>query len=292
MVYDCFLFNDELDLLRLRLEFLKDTVNHFVLVESERTLSGEKKPLHFKNNQDQFKEYSDRIIHLVAPENDLSPWEYEFFQRNYIKEALQKCNADDMIMISDVDEIANIKAVMQSPGFQLPALIELPVHYYYFNLRSAFTFKVNLVASWDFIKEKDLGHRNELFPEYTDNVIHCKDVNTGWHFSYLFGTDIEKYQNKIRSFAHSEYNNTYYLNSKRIKQCITLGIDLFERRFMKFKRNDASISAIKPLLQQFFPGTYFYNSRPFVKLSPAYWPFLFRVFFLNRLKDFFLKNRK
>lgn len=290
-IYDCFLFNDELDLLRLRLAFLKDTVDHFVLVESERTLSGKKKPLHFKDNRDQFKEYSDQIIHLVAPANDLSPWDYEFFQRNYIKEALQTCNTGDTIMISDVDEIVNIKEIMRSPGFQLPALIELPVYYYYFNLRSDFTFKVNLVASWDVIKEKDIGHRNELFPNYTNNVIYCKDVKTGWHFSYLFGTDVKKYQSKISSFAHSEYNNSYYLDSKRIRKCITLGIDLFERRFMKFKKNDDSISLIKPLIQQFFPATFFYNSSPFAKFWPANWPILFRVFFLNRLKDLILKNR-
>ena len=39
-IYDCFIFNDELDLLELRLKFLEDTVDYFVLVESERTLSG------------------------------------------------------------------------------------------------------------------------------------------------------------------------------------------------------------------------------------------------------------
>ena len=43
-VYDCFLFYDEFDILEIRLNILNDVVDYFVLVESSRTFSGNKKP--------------------------------------------------------------------------------------------------------------------------------------------------------------------------------------------------------------------------------------------------------
>ena len=92
MVYDAFLFNDELRLLRLRLEMLNDVVDQFLIVESRRTLAGGKKPLHFLDNQNQFQPYLHKIIHVEAPVNNMPAWDYEFFQRNAIKTGLQHCH--------------------------------------------------------------------------------------------------------------------------------------------------------------------------------------------------------
>ena len=53
----------------------------------------------------------------------------------------------------------------------------------------------------------------------------------GWHFSYLFGNNIEKYVDKVRSFAHQEYNRPYYRIKSRIRYCVSHQIDIFERNF-------------------------------------------------------------
>ena len=284
MIYDCFLFNDELDLLQLRLQFLDDAVDKFVIVESERTISGQLKPLHFHKNQERFKKFLPRIIHLVAPVNDLSAWDYEFFQRNYIKQALQSCADDDIIIISDADEIVNIKDIRSLPGFHTPVLAELPMYYYFLNLKSNAKFRVNMIAEWSFMKDKDWGNRNEIFPKLTNNIIIEKTVNTGWHFSYLFGTDIKKYQEKISSFSHQEYYNPYYLNEKRIERCINLGIDLFERPFMKFNRDDKSIESLLPFINESALELLLFSPSFKDRLSPGNIFFILQKKYLPRIK--------
>ncbi len=42
-IYDCFIFNNETDLLEIRLNILNDYVDHFVIIESSETFTGLKK---------------------------------------------------------------------------------------------------------------------------------------------------------------------------------------------------------------------------------------------------------
>ncbi len=247
-VYDCFIFNDELDMLEVRLNFLNDVVDHFVIVEAERTLSGANKPLYYQLNKHLFSKFHPKIIHVITPANDLPAWEYEFHQRNYIKKGLEQCSNDDVIFISDADEIINIKDVLSFSGLQLPALIELPMYYYFVNVKTNACFFVNLAGTWSFLKDKDLGFRFQDYPKLTNNRIAASMVHTGWHFSYLFGYDISKYHEKIVSFSHQEYNTPYFLDKGRIQRCIHLMIDLFERPFMKLSIEDKEIQPILPYI--------------------------------------------
>ena len=289
-VYDAFLFNDELELLKLRLQLLGDVVEQFIIVESKRTLAGEKKPLHFLDNQNLFQQYLHKIKHVEVAVNDLSSWEYEFFQRNAIKEGLQQCNDDDIIFISDADEIINIPEVLKFQN-KFPALVELPMYYYYANLKTNVTFFVNLVGRWSFIKHLDLGFRYRDYQKYTSSIIGCRDVTTGWHFSYLFGTNVEKYQQKIRSFSHQEYNTPYFLNSNRIEKCVRFGIDLFERPFMKLNMDNASINPLRPYLYQLSFDVYYKKPQvvEYFHLSNIF--FLLRKSWYGKLKYYFRNKR-
>jgi beta-1,4-mannosyl-glycoprotein beta-1,4-N-acetylglucosaminyltransferase len=239
MIYDCFIFNSELELLKLRLDFLDNVVDYFVIVESKRTLSGKKKLLHYKENEQYFEKYQHKIIYLEAPiMPHLIEWDYEYFQRNYIKQGLINCHDNDLILISDVDEIVNLKPILSLGDLQLPALIELPYYNYFLNLKSYKSFTVNLLCKYSFIKDLDIGERNNTYKKYVTNVIKSKQLKTGWHFSNLFGFDIPKYQEKIKSFSHQEFNNPHFLKKERILKCIQSGVDLFERTniFFSFKQ--------------------------------------------------------
>ena len=66
MIYDCILFNDELDILDLRLHTLNNSVDKFVIVESTVTFTGNNKKLYFENSKQLFKKYSDKIIHVIV----------------------------------------------------------------------------------------------------------------------------------------------------------------------------------------------------------------------------------
>jgi beta-1,4-mannosyl-glycoprotein beta-1,4-N-acetylglucosaminyltransferase len=114
-IYDCFLFNNELDLLQIRLEELYDVVDYFVLCECATTFAGERKELHYALNKERFKAFHEKIIHFVIPDppsssyitNPANPEKKvsQFWQRNQMAVSFQQAKDHDLILISDLDEI-------------------------------------------------------------------------------------------------------------------------------------------------------------------------------------------
>ena len=84
MIYDCFQFYNEIDILKIRLNVLKDVVDKVVLSESTTTFSGKSKPLYFEENKELFKEFEDKIIHVIV---DDTPMDCDAFKRD----SHQKC---------------------------------------------------------------------------------------------------------------------------------------------------------------------------------------------------------
>ena len=66
MVYDCFQFFNELDILKIRLNVLSPVVDKFVISEATETFSGLPKPLYYEENKEMFREFEDKIIHQVV----------------------------------------------------------------------------------------------------------------------------------------------------------------------------------------------------------------------------------
>ena len=133
-------------------------------------------------------------------------------------------------MISDVDEIINLE-VINLNEIKEPTLIQLFYYYYFLNLKSNLYNEVVLVARYVDLIERNIGDRLD-YKSFAQNRINCSEIQTGWHFSYFFGYEIDRYVNKIKSFSHQEYNNPHILDIKRIKTVLTYGIDFFEREFV------------------------------------------------------------
>ena len=93
-VYDTILFNDELQLLELRLQFLENFVDKHIIVESERSFTGKIKSLHFNNNKHLFTKYLHRIIHVILPhmpfENEESMHLFEERRKLEVTEELKR----------------------------------------------------------------------------------------------------------------------------------------------------------------------------------------------------------
>jgi beta-1,4-mannosyl-glycoprotein beta-1,4-N-acetylglucosaminyltransferase len=286
-IYDCFLFSSELDLLKIRLSYLYDQVDYFVLVESGRTLTNSEKKLYYHENRHLFEKFQDKIIHIVAESNDLPAWEYEFFQRNSIKQGLKSCNPDDLIFISDVDEIVNISEVVQR-NILKPTLVELSMYYYYLNFKVGTIWLYNLVSPYRYIKDVHIGDRN-TYTSFVEVTLNNVENVYGWHFSYLFGNDIESYKSKIRSFSHQEFNTPYYLNTQRLQACIYFGIDLFERPY-KFKVDPNPVKALKNYLTAEQQASWIYSSENSKKITLPHLYWLFRMKIVNRISNA-LRNR-
>lgn len=110
-IYDCFTFFDELDILDFRLNLLDKYVDYFVISELGVTYRGEKTTPIFLKNKERFKKFEDKIIYVtsdyVPKDKGNGDWSIEFWQRNCIAKGLNNCRPDDIVMISDVDEIPN-----------------------------------------------------------------------------------------------------------------------------------------------------------------------------------------
>jgi len=230
MIYDCFLFNDELDLLELRLEYLSSIVDKFVVVESEYTFSGLKKNTVFDINKQRFAKYADKIIYIKDSNepSTTNAWKNEFYQRNLLKVGLKVAADDDLVIISDVDEIPYLSEVLKDFSLTAPQIIPMTLSYYYFNcIENGTIWDKAIITPYKFIHDLEIGDRDELKRKLQAQLHYIKPY--GAHFSYLFGNKVEKYINKIKSFSHQEYNTPFYLNERRIMSCIKNGTDLYGR---------------------------------------------------------------
>ena len=138
-VYDCFMFNDELDILKLRLSMLWDVVDVFVLVEAPYDFRGNTKPLHFIDNIERFDKYISKIRHVEARNCPyMTPQVGEVFgneghQRNAIRIALDDAAPNDLILVSDVDEIPDPDKIKSVPSDGYVYKLELRTHFYNWN---------------------------------------------------------------------------------------------------------------------------------------------------------------
>ena len=115
MVYDCFPFFNELDVLEIRLNVLDEVVDKFVIVEMSKTHTGIDKPFYFEQNKARFKKFLHKIIHIkvddIPSTENLdkvdSAWLLENYQRDQIMRGLKDAKDSDIVLISDCDEIPN-----------------------------------------------------------------------------------------------------------------------------------------------------------------------------------------
>ena len=112
-VYDCFTFFNELDVLEIRLQEMWDTTDYFVIAESNLSHSGKPKDYILLDNWDRFKPYADKIRRIQVddmPETKDS-WVRERFQRKSIDRGLTDMNPEDLVIVSDMDEVPRAEAV-------------------------------------------------------------------------------------------------------------------------------------------------------------------------------------
>ncbi len=246
MIYDCFLFFNELDLLEIRLNVLDGVVDKFVLVESSKTFTGGCKPLYYNENKKRFSRFSDKIIHIVYDE-DVSqidnPWIVENNQRNAIFRGLAGAKDDDVILISDLDEIPNPDKVLKYKNYSGIKCFQNDFFYYYLNyicVDEPVWYKGTRMLNYrdcfhslDNVKVKMNSHLPEQYTIGTTiNKIRYykkgKQVkNGGWHFSYLGGA--EAIRKKILSISHTEFQTSEFTDIEKIKSRVALGEDIFNR---------------------------------------------------------------
>jgi beta-1,4-mannosyl-glycoprotein beta-1,4-N-acetylglucosaminyltransferase len=238
-IVDCFIFYNEIEMLKYRLNLLYNVVDYFVIVEARQTFVGTSKTLYFDENKHLFEQFSDKIIHIVV---DLpftkdtinvlkgDQWTNEKYQRNCIAEGLKQIDhelsLDDVIIIADLDEIPDPSTLKKIKSGQIhvnDGIGRLEQDFYYYNLNSKRNEK------WYHCKILTVKKYKEL--RLTCEEIRFQNcatiVNGGWHLSYFGNTSFIK--NKLENFAHQEYNSVKYTDTNEIQKKIDTCSDLFGR---------------------------------------------------------------
>ena len=242
-IIDCFIYNNEDLILELRLNSLNQYVDKFIIVEAKFNHSGtEKNKYNFNINK--FKNFSNKIDYLKIdnfPDN-MSDWERENYQRNYISNAFANFDQDDYVIISDIDEIPNLKYIDEI--FKLKrkyTAFKQNMFYYKFNLLNL-TEKIwygSKMCKLKYLKSPQ-WIRNQKVKNYSffriDKINWNIVEDGGWHFSNIMTP--EQISEKIKSFAHSEYNKPEFTNIDLIKQKIEAKKDIFNRNFQFIKINN------------------------------------------------------
>ena len=263
MIYDCFSYLDEDLLLNLRLNILDKYVDYFVIVEGNRTWQNNSKELKFDINK--YEKFKDKIIYIKVTDlpDGRDPYLRENHQRNSILKGLINSKDQDIIIISDLDEIPNPEVFTNFKKEMRFAVFKQKHFYYKFNLQS----KNNpyWLGSRICLKEylispqwlRDLKFKKRPFWRLDKFRLNNIIENGGWHFCNLKKPEslLYKYKNLCETddpIHFKEKIDEKYLNIEEIKKRINEGQDIIGRKdnfttvnldnsFPKFLINNQSI---------------------------------------------------
>ena len=246
-IYDCFMYFDEDLLLDLRFNSLNKFVKKFVITEATYTHNGSKKKLNFDINK--FKKFKDKIIYLVVDkqpqdirelsDNDtkhrrgekliLNGMARDYFQRENLSRGISDAGDNDLILISDLDEIPNLEKLNSINIKNNIIIFEQKMFYYKLNLfYEDYTWLgTKAVKKKRFISPQWLRNiKGKKYPKWRIDTIFSKKKytdlyfvkNGGWHFTCL--KTAEELEKKLLNFAHHYEYEESGLNIQNLKKLI------------------------------------------------------------------------
>ncbi len=246
-IFDCFMYFDEEQVLDLRLNVLYKNVDYFVIVESIYNHKGEKRNLLFDTKK--FQQFRNKIIYLIYEkipetvepinsddeENEknrkyiMNALYRENAQRNFIINGLKDADEDDLILISDVDEIPKLSSLNLDQINNEIILFKQDMFYYKYNLKLP-NFKwtgTKAVKKRKLISPQWLRNiKDRKYPFYRLDTIfsdkkysNIKIINDGgWHFSNIKSP--EMIEHKLRSYLHHREFDQVSLTVNEINELV------------------------------------------------------------------------
>lgn len=229
-VYDCIMYFNETDVLRMHLAELYPHVDKFYITEATHTFTGKQKPYYFDDLPEWIEEYEDKIHRnfISFPDKDMTPWERETYQRNMSVPIVDAAD-DDKIVICDADEIPRPTALRYSGP-----PIHLDVTQYFWNLNWQVPAHCNQGARPVLLSGKDLYKQS---PQEM-RAAQLKRVQWGgWHFSFLGSHEVPY---KLAAFSHTELDLEEYRSLSEIDKRVATGMDPFDRFPLRYTKIDGS----------------------------------------------------
>ena len=246
-IFDCFMFYDEELLLDIRLNILDKYVDFFIIVESEYYHNGKKRQLKFNINK--FKKFENKIIYIIHKNEPVGIIKLEdkdnegtksyklIFnahlresdQRNYISKGLTEADNNDLILISDVDEIPNLHLIDLSKINNQIIIFEQDIFYYKFNryLPNFTWYGTKACKKKKLISPQWLRNiKNKKYPIWRVDTFFSKNryinklfiPNGGWHFSNI--KNVDDLELKLKSYLHHRDYEAEELGKNKINELI------------------------------------------------------------------------
>ena len=238
-IYDCFQYFNEDHIVDLRLNILNRQVDYFVISESTKTHQGESKKLNF--NIKNFSKFENKIKYVVADFDEIKScdnhqWgesKIEQHQRNNIINGIRDASDNDLIILSDSDEIPDLNKLNQIKKNSKFIAFSQMMFMYKLNIKNL--NESNWIGSRMCLKknfplpQKLRNMKFKKYPFWRLDKPKTQIIKGGWHFSFLQSpSDIIK---KIKSFSHGEFNTKEIVNKKNIEEKILNNQDIFNRGF-------------------------------------------------------------
>jgi beta-1,4-mannosyl-glycoprotein beta-1,4-N-acetylglucosaminyltransferase len=246
-IFDCFMFYDEELLLDIRMNILDKYVDFFVIVESEFFHNGKKRSLKFNINN--YPKFKNKIIYIIKKKEPDGIWKInnndsedikshksienshirENDQRNHIIKGLDMASDNDLILISDVDEIPNFESIDLSKVKNQIIMFVQEIFYYKFDrYLPGFQWfgtkgckkKYLISPQWlRNIKNKKFSFwRIDTFFSKTRYINKIFIKNGGWHFSNI--KDVDSVELKLKSYLHHKDYEAEELGKEKISELI------------------------------------------------------------------------
>tara|TARA_B100000767_G_scaffold267960_1_gene287455 strand:+ start:89 stop:916 length:828 start_codon:yes stop_codon:yes gene_type:complete len=252
-IFDCTTFYNANMLFDLRYHSLKNYVDYFVVCEANKTHTGQYKGYNF--DKDFMSKYGEKIIYIQVddlPEIKIKgKKDYQLLkiQMENLFRGITKAQDNDLIILSDEDEIPNPSAIsnFKKNDYKFGLFLQ-NMYYYKLNILgldegngnwagSRICKKKHLKSFFNFriLKEKNINYPFwRIDKEKSVQLIQ----NGGWHFTYLMTPD--EISKKIENMSHTEFNKGKFKNIDKIRENINNLIDPFDRnlRLKKVKIDD------------------------------------------------------
>jgi len=255
MIIDCFTFFNEVKLLLVRLHYLYEVVDHFVISEGNTTFTGKPKHSYLDQYWEAIPEkISRKIVRATADMANMpdgaNPWMRESYQRAVSVDLGCKLSKypNDVLIISDLDEIPHRDLLITFKRIGLTRLVKLHqvgIKYtpdiYSGDWSCAYASPRSSID----VRQADFIRRSNDLPQVPE---------AGWHFSYLGSP--EQILHKIQAFSHTEFNQPQWANVESIKESIKTRTDLFGRfpgEQNSLYSRDLYPRDLKNLLDLYFP---------------------------------------
>ena len=227
------LYDGEIDALAIRLLELDAVVDWFVIVESTLTCSGLPRTISLDPGDPRITHFAARFRHVIVADMPKSedPWQREIWQRNAVLRGIPDTAPDDLLILSDVDEIPRAAAVSKMALDVGTAVfgLELGLFYFFVNYRNVEGPESSI--TWTVAARR--GVLDTISPNHLRYAVRERSVkariigNAGWHFSYLM--NVAGIRRKVAAFSHQEFNTKAFLDQIDIEALVHSHGDFFQR---------------------------------------------------------------